>query len=88
MPAPSPDSASARAAVLHVLERCQGPDDRLVASAAVEPRDERDTARVVLERGVIEPLRLHRLRPPPGSWLVRRYEERGEPASRVEGAKT
>jgi hypothetical protein len=48
-----------RPAVLHVLERREGANEGLVAAAPVEPRDERDAARVVLERRVVEAGRLH-----------------------------
>ncbi len=45
---------SRRPAVLEVLERLDPPLHRLVARHAVEPRDERDTAGVVLERRIVE----------------------------------
>src|SRR5439155_12569601 len=76
------------AAVLEVLERLESTDDRLVATRAVEPRDEGDAARVVLERWVVEPLLPHRANLPPLFRLVRRGERRCEPASPVSGART
>jgi hypothetical protein len=41
--------------MLEPLERTQRPHDHLVRRLGVEPRDERDAARVVLERRVVEP---------------------------------
>ena len=75
-----------RSAVLEMLERAQRLRDRLVAAHAVEPRDERDAAGVVLERRVIEALLPHRPHPPPDCWLVRRGEGDAGPASALAGA--
>ncbi len=44
------------ATVLHVGEHGERAGDRLVTLRAVEPRDEADAARVVLEGRVVEPL--------------------------------
>ena len=79
------------AAVLEVGERRQRAHDRLVTRDAVEPRDERDAAGVVLVRRVVEADRLHACHPVASSRLsvaLDRWGERSElPASAVSGAK-
>ena len=73
--------------VLEPLERVERPPDHPVRRLGVEPRDEGEAARVVLERGVVQPLRLHRIPLSPMRLLVRRGERRAGPASRVAGAR-
>ena len=61
MPAPSPVSGvgTLGAAVLEVGERGRGAHERLVTRDAVQTGDERDAARVVLVRRVVEADCLH-----------------------------
>jgi hypothetical protein len=54
---------SCGAAMLEILERRQRAIDGLVRLPAIEPGDERDAARIVLERSVVQP-RLRGLRLP------------------------
>ena len=58
MPAPSPvfGFAAAGAAVVHVAEHFLGVDQNLVASLALDVRNEAHAARVVLVRGIVEPV--------------------------------
>ena len=58
MPAPSPvfGLAAAGAAVVHVAQHFLGVEQNLVAPLALDVRDKADAARIVLERGIVEPV--------------------------------